>query len=273
MRTFACAAALVALSLSSSTAGAEPAPVKTPQAVLDRIAPSIVTLKFVWRSPTKETAWDLRGALVDPTGLVLTFNDYLIWKDAVPVGMRVVVAGDPTEHPAVIAVRDADRKLAYVQILGLGAKKLPAIDLAAGAEPRVGQDVLSVWRDDAAFDHSPWLLRAYVSSRLEHPRASWGLGGDSVTPGLPVFDEAGLPLGVAIEDGPPENPAEGGTGKRTLLLPLAEVVQSVAAARRLVPDAVAKATAAAGPASAPASPPTEAPQDASPAAPQPSGPR
>ena len=259
-------AVLVAFAIGLREARAEPPKATPSQALLDRVAPSIVGIKMVWRTPTREAPYEVRGVVVDASGLVLTAAENVAPKDAQVENLRVVVPGEATERPAVVAAKDTDTQLAYVQILEVGAKGLPALDLASGVEPRVGQDVVSVWRDHAVFDYAPWLLRGYVTARVERPRLLYATGGDNLMAGLPAFDEAGRLVGVVIREGAPESTVETGTGLRPFLLPVADVARSLAAARKRVPDVLARArrdpAAASDPAPKRAAPAGSDPRDA-----------
>jgi len=74
----------------------------------------------------------------------------------------------------------------------------------------------------------------------------WGVSGDFGAAGLPAFDGAGRPVGVLADQESSEGAAEEGEGttSRTFLIPLADLNRSLAAAKKRVPDAVAKAEAA-----------------------------
>jgi hypothetical protein len=141
-------------------------------------------------------------------------------------------------------------------VLGL-EKPVPAIDLAAGAEPVLAQDLRSVWRDSRGFDFAPAMRRHYVSGRIDKPRRMWSLAGDDLVAGLPVFDAAGRPVGVAVDQESSEG-AEEESETRTLLLPLADAIRSLEQAKKRVPEAVQRAKEEKA-AEKPAEPPADEP--------------
>lgn len=214
----------------------------SPEALVEQKAPAIVSLKYVLKYEGGERPQDARGAVVDPTGLVVLANEYLGGQDVKATGIKVLFGSDPKEWESVVVARDSTLGLAYVQVIGLD-KAVPAIDLAKGAEPKLAQDLTLVWRDTRGFDFAAGISRHYVSGRIEKPRAMWTLGGDGVSVGMPLFDAAGRPVGVSASQGGSEGTEDDG-GRRTVLLPLADAMKSLDAAKKKVPDAVAKAAEA-----------------------------
>jgi S1-C subfamily serine protease len=242
LATFApCVLALASLLLAGPV-GAEP-PAPSPAATfLEKAADSIVTLKYVLKHAQGEREAEARGAVVDPSGLVVLSNNRFSGGGVQVVNLRVTLGTDPKEWDAVIVARDSVIGLAYVQVLDLGDKKLPAVDLAKGGEVKIGQDLQGVTRDARAFDFAPWLTRHYVSSRVEKPRPMWAFSGDSFPAGMPLYDAQGRPVGVTAYQRGSEGD-EDATG-RTFLLPLDAVAKSLEAARKKLPEALEKAAAA-----------------------------
>jgi hypothetical protein len=228
---------------------------------LDALAPTIAVVKCVlhvqWSSgessKDSEQDMDVRGAVVDPTGIVLTRASSLggetpelkAWLrensgaqyKSVPENLRVVLPPDAAERPAVVLAMDGRHDLAFLQVLDLGETRLPAVDLGAGTSPRLGQTLFGVSRDGEGYGHAPGIWTVYPAGRLEKPMAMWLAGGDFNVVGLPVFALDGKPCGVLSEQSAVEGAAETGEqDKRLVILPLDPVVKSLEAARRRLPE-------------------------------------
>jgi S1-C subfamily serine protease len=229
----------------------EPAPaaaVPDLESHLDAIAPAIVTLQVLlkYEGDFEGTTW-AHGAIVEPSGLVMLSNADLGAGEAKIADVKVLLGNDPKEWQAVLVARDSALDLAYVQVLGLGEKRLPALDLAKAlearaSEPRLGETLFGVTRAGRGFDYAPAIRRLYFSCRIESPRRMWDLTGEFFESGLPVFDLAGRAVAVLVNQASTEGADEGGGSHEDVFaLPLAPVVKSLAAARRRVPDALEKA--------------------------------
>jgi len=238
-------------------------------ALLDAKAPTVVTVKFVvkMRHPQmgdQETNADARGVVVDASGLVMLGNDSLEpgggmlrmmmrrrgGGDLVstPMDFKVLFGGDAMEHDAVLVARDSTLGLAFVQLVAPEGA-LAAVDLAAGAEPKVGSLLVGVSRRSRGFDAAPVLGRVFVAGRVEKPRPMWSLDdASSGLVGLPLYDAAGKVVGVPVQqrgvEGADEGGMFGGQEAGLFLLPLDAVNRSVEQAKKRVPEAVAKAKAA-----------------------------
>jgi hypothetical protein len=251
-------------------------------ALLARVAPAVVsvhgTLEQRWSgdgsAQEKEVAFDGVGAVVDPGGIVLLRNatvggsspEIEAWRkqndiesySATPTSLVVLFGNDPTEHAAAVLAQDSRLDLAFLQLLGGRDKPFAYVDLTKGAAPRVGQELLGVRRSGRGFDFAPIVETLYVSSRVEKPRALWALRGDFEAAGLPVFARDGAPVGVVAEL---QAPADSATGddrpdEARFAVPLDAVLKSLEAARKKVPEVLAKAAEAkaAAPKPAPAAP-------------------
>ena len=214
------------------------------EAQVEKKAPAIVSLRYVLKSEYggegSESNEEAVGAVADPSGLVLLSSDHFTGS---PRQMKVLFGTDPTEHEAVLVAKDVPLGLAWVQVLDLGEKTIPAFDLTKVAEIKVGLSLFGVSRSGRGFDYAPSVERLYVSAKIEKPRAMWGIAGEFGEAGLPVFDLAGTPVGVLSDQGGSDAVAEDGgmSTSRTCLLPLDAVARSMALAKKRVPDAVAKA--------------------------------
>ncbi len=234
---------------SSVTASDGPAAAAVPdyEAHLAAIAPSIVSLKYLAAyDASSEYPMTCHGFIVDPTGLIVLSNDNFGEGTVKIRAIKALLGNDPKERPAVLVARDTTLDLAYVQILDLEGKTLPAIDLEKGRDPKIGENLFGVTRAERGFDYAPSLLRLYVTSRIESPRLFWDFSGEFGEDGLPAFDASGRPVGVIVLQQSAEGSDEGGGSHSDLfILPLNVVTKSLAQVRKRVPEVVAKAREAA----------------------------
>jgi len=236
------------------------------EAQLAAKAPTIVSLKYlaVYDGSTEFPA-TCRGFVADPSGLVLLSNENFGDGQIKIRDVKVLLGNDPKEWSAVIVARDKTLDLAYVQILDLEGKTLPAIDLEQGRDPKIGDNLFGVTRNGRGFDYAPAIRRLYVTSRIESPRLFWDFNGEFQESGLPVFDAGGRPVAVIVNQQSAEGADEGGGSHQDVfLLPLSAVTKSLAQAKKRVVDVVARAKAE------PREPATpEAPKPPAPDAPKP----
>lgn len=257
LRSAAFATLGLALAVQPSRAFAADAPT-TPdfEGHLAALAPSVVSLKYlaVYDGSTEFPA-TCRGVVIDPTGLVLLSNDNFGEGTVKIRDVKVLLGSDPKEWGAVIVARDKTLDLAYVQILELDGKALPAVNLESGHDPKVGENLFGVTRAGRGFDYAPALRRLYVTSRIDSPRLFWDFSGEFGEAGLPAFDLTGKPVGVLVNQQSAEGSDEdGGNHQDIFVLPLAAVSKSIAQAKKRVAECVAKAKEAAKEPEAPKAP-------------------
>jgi hypothetical protein len=228
--------ALAALAASAvPVSAADDAPAL--DALVEQKAPAIVTLKFVSKVDTEEQSGETSAAGMDPTGLFVVGNGRLPGS---PTSVKVLYGSDPTEHDAVLVARDTALGLAWVQVLDAGDKPVASVDWTKPATLRFGTPLYGITRSARAFDFAPTLQRCYAAAKIEKPRAMWAVAGEFSTTGLPVFDATGAPAGVLSRQGS-EDSEELGSAERVCVLSPTDVARSLAAAKKRVPDAVAKA--------------------------------
>jgi len=251
-------------------------------------APSIVCVKFVLtisfnmggENQKREQNSEVRGVMIDPSGLVMLANDHLGAVpqralaairarggtiEATPSAVKVLFGNEAKEHDAVIVARDSNLNIAFVQILDLEKREVTCVDLAKPAEAKIGSALLGVTRMGRGFDCAPRFGRVLITGRVEKPRAMWAVASNFDGLGLPVFDTAGGVVGVLASqegsEGVDEGDAFGGGGNDgVFLLPLASVQGTIDQAKKLAPDKVKKALAEkAEAAEAPAEKPADEP--------------
>lgn len=224
------------------------APAPDLEALLDGVAPAIVSLQFLvkFESGEEGTTW-AHGTVVDPTGLVMLSNSDVAAGEAKVAEIKVVFGNDPKEWEGVLVARESTLDLAYVQVLGLGETKVPALDLAKAVEsrkgdPRLGEPLFGASRAGRGFDYAPSIARSYLTCRIENPRRMWDLAGDFYESGLPLFDMSGRPAAILVNQTSTAGADEGGgSHSGVFALPLGPVVKSLEQARTRVPAAMKKA--------------------------------
>ncbi len=174
-----------------------------------------VEFGFGGSSSDEESTVEVRGATVDPRGLVVVSNLYLAPQrmrqlaasfgdggqefrfNLQPTSIRVQVPGIADELPAFLAASDTDLDLAFLQLEQPPAQPLAFVDFGKGRVPRLGEEVMAVSRLLANFDRAPFLLRGVIAGELKKPRRSWIVQLPPSVLGLPVFAVSdGLPLGI-----------------------------------------------------------------------------
>jgi hypothetical protein len=241
----------------------EPAPA-TGAAVLEKMTEPVVFLRFVLKlqvtmggqSREQERSMEVPAVMVTGRGLVMTANSHFDPSASLPRGMRgqVQIKGTPVdikvlfgneeeEYDAQLAAVDSVLGLAYVQILDLKDRKPAFVDLAPGAVPALGDDLLCYGRMSREFDCAPVLGRMYVRGKVEKPREMWVVSGEGATPGLPVYARSFAPVGVMVMQSGSSG-VDGGGGEKPFLLPLSTVERSLKAACEKGEELLAKPTPA-----------------------------
>jgi len=205
-----------------ATAGlAQEAPANPWRSLLDRYAPTIVNLRVTLASemegsgaPPEEATDEVRGAVVDPSGLILVWNSNLsagrtseLFADmsggmklkVTATDVRVMLPGESAERRAFVAASDSSLDLAFVQLEEMPEAPLAAVDFSRAAELHVGDRLLTVSRLSSAFDRAPYVDSLVIGGELRKPRPAWIVaGGNATQAGLPYFDEAGRVAGVLV---------------------------------------------------------------------------
>lgn len=212
------------------------------RALLDRVAPSIVTLRLVVKQqmtvqgntmPAQETRQELQAFVVADSGLLCTADGPFDAKTQ-DMGMvaikntiedvKVVIEREDKRYDAFLVATDAKVHLAFIQIEGLGDRKLVPVDLEQAASPQVGDPVVGIARLDAGYDYTPFFRRGRVGGVLEKPRKAWVLDSAAGGAGLPVFTPAGAVVGVvsAVDSGVPEEEDDGAGGMMGMIRRMAQ---------------------------------------------------
>ncbi len=189
--------------------------------LLERVAPSIVGIEVVIKTEfdfggsvqNQEATLDARGAVVDPSGLILVWNSQISASRLVeaaarmgggeglqlkitPIDFKVSVAGHDREYRAFLVGQDSDLDIAFLQVEEPLARPLRAIDFESAGRARLGETVVGVSRLSPSFDRAPFFETGRIAGEVEKPRRAWVLDASPALLGLPVFNLRGEPVGV-----------------------------------------------------------------------------
>ncbi len=191
-------------------------------AQVERVAPAIVSLRITLETEREgsgdepeETTDEVRGTVVDPSGLILVWNSEIsagrmseIFSRAgegamrinvEPTDIRVRLPAEAEERPAFLAASDSDLDLAFVQLEQPPAKPLASVDFSRAAKVALGDELVVVSRLSSAFDHAPYFDLVRITGEVQKPRTAWIVaGGNATQVGMPYFAADGLPAGVLV---------------------------------------------------------------------------
>lgn len=186
--------------------------------LLAATAPTVVSVRLVLKTEMKfggnaqeqESRLELEGVVVDPAGLVMISNSPLsparIFAlmgqtmegseiTATPTDIKVILGPEETEYAAFLAATDSKVDLAFVQIEGLGDRRLAAVDFSRAAPLAVGDELAIPSRLGKGFDAAPYLELARITGEIAKPRAAWVVDGAALF-GLPAYALDGRVAGV-----------------------------------------------------------------------------
>jgi S1-C subfamily serine protease len=231
------------------------------QKVLQDKSPAFVTIKFVLKMKMggmgdSETESEITGAMIDPKGLILCSNTQLggiagfmrsMGREitATPSDLKVLVGEDTEGLEAKLLARDTELDLAWVQIKEPGDRKFSYVNMANGADAKVGELVIGVRRMAKYFDRAVVVSESRVAGVTKKPRRLYV----PVLPltnnlGLPVFSPEGKVLGVAVLQMPSDEDQEDSPAAMFskmsslqdmmsgMILPAADVVEATQRARQ-----------------------------------------
>lgn len=210
---------LLLLSVLSSPGPAAAATAPLGRLLADK-APTVVPVRLVLKTEMKfggnaqdqESRLEMEGAVVDPSGLVMIANTALAPGrmfalmgrstegaeiTATPTDIKIVLGPEEKEYGAFLAATDSKVDLAFLQVEGLGDRRLPAVDFAAAAKPAVGDRLAVVTRLAKGFDTAPYAELAQVVGEIAKPRPASVLSGTAVF-GMPAYTLEGRLAGAVI---------------------------------------------------------------------------
>jgi hypothetical protein len=192
------------------------------QALIDKISPSIVTVRVVIKvqmkaggqSQSSESKLVTEGVVIAPDGLVMMSNAPIssdVWRQMMggdpddksslsisPTEFKVIVGREDKEYSAFLAATDPKLGLAFIKIEDLGDRKLPAIDFSNPGVVNVGDQVATVTRLSKGYDYAPVFASGQVKGAITKPRTAYLLSTTIISVGLPVFTLGGDTVGAMI---------------------------------------------------------------------------
>ncbi|MCA9257445.1 MAG: trypsin-like peptidase domain-containing protein [Phycisphaerales bacterium] len=228
--------AALALAIATSTAIAAPNDGQSAateyRAVLDAASPSLVTVKFVLKlsgpGGTRDVDREITATMIDKSGLILcagvelgTSKVYRRMGSVTPTDLKVMIGDDTVGVDAKLLATDAELDLAWLKITD--ASKVPAnlkfVDMSKAQDVALGDRVLSVNRMEKFFDRAPVVTEGRIAGETKKPREMLVPGaGLSLSPGMPVFNATGAPIGVAVFQAPDPEDMEGSGGSNATLI-------------------------------------------------------
>lgn len=293
-----CSAVLGVLTLAMAAPARADEEATQLQAVLDKRAPSVVTVKVVLKSQgpgaagSAESRLEVQGVLVDKTGLVMIPNTAFSSKhlravmngpggadqaeNETPTDIKVIFENEDKEYDAFLAATDTSMDLAFLKIENLANHPVTPVDFSTSTPPAIGDRLVTVSRLRRGYDYSPYFDTLRVSGAINKPRKAWLVDGNIPSYGMPVYTLAGDLAGVltTVEQGTAdESPdtlrfavflhAWGGAGAPipTFLVPGTAVQGLISLAETKAAQIAAERTKNPPPAAPPAAPPAPAPKN------------
>ncbi|MEN3001674.1 MAG: serine protease [Armatimonadota bacterium] len=196
----------------------------TPKQLLEKIAPSIVTVRVVMKyefksgdeSETSEQKFSMQGAVVSADGLILlsampltaeslkqmmgideSEGDERFDFKLTPQSFKVIFGQESKEYEATLVATDSQLGLAFLKIKDLEGRTLTPIQFADTA-PTIGQELYTVSRLPKGFDYAPYFSTGRVIGEVSKPRKAYLMEGNISELGLPVYTLSGSAVGVAV---------------------------------------------------------------------------
>ncbi len=198
--------------------------------ILEKKAGSIVTVKlilkikiaFMGQSQDMENETEVPGVVVDEKGLIMIADeafdsDLPIDNDQIdvkitPLGMKVIFADDDEEYDALLAAKDTNLGLAFIQVKDLAGKTVAPVSFADTAEVAIGQELIGVSRYQKGFDYAPYFGTICIAGEVFSPRPLFAIDGGFDGLGLPLFTADGKVAGALASQEGSEGAGSGGGG-------------------------------------------------------------
>jgi len=192
------------------------------QALINKVAPSIVTVRVVIKiqvkaggqSRSQESKVATEGVVVTPDGLIMMSNAPIssnVLRQMLgggdddsnnvsisPTDFKVTVGNEEKEYSGFLAATDAKLGLAFIKIEDLAGRKLPTIDFSKCPAVNIGDQVAAVTRLGKGYDYSPIYSEGPVKGSITKPRPAFLLSTTIISVGLPVFTTDGQALGMMV---------------------------------------------------------------------------
>lgn len=213
---------------------------------------------------SKEMKQEVTGAIIDPSGLIVTSGSGINITDLITQAMEgsgedapkitcdvtsvKVIMGDGRELDAKVVLRDKDLDLAFIRPVEKPDSPLPSLNLAQSTKPQAMDELISIDRLGTVAYRSLSLSTSRVVSIVEKPRTFYVVDGRQGL-GTPVFALDGNLVGFSLIRAKPKGDASsflelnssssGIPGVIGIVLPVTEISQ----AAKQAPETVAAAPA------------------------------
>ncbi|MFH2001653.1 MAG: hypothetical protein ABIK28_18355 [Planctomycetota bacterium] len=183
--------------------------------LLDGKAKSIVNVSLVLKVKLSvmgqgqdvEREKEVSGVIVDETGLVMISTESLdpppmfannpqFEMTVAPLSMKVILPDKDEEMEAILAAKDTNLNLAFLQIKEVGDAELVPIRFAEAPKIQVGQEYVGINRHNKGFDYAAYFGKVRVTGQVFQPRPLFAVDNGFSGLGLPVFNMAGEATGV-----------------------------------------------------------------------------
>ncbi len=210
------------------------------ETLITKASPALVTIKCVLKMQgpggTREVERDFTALMIDNKGTVLCASVQLgtsklmrRYGTITPTDIKVLIGDDTEGVKAKLLASDSELDLSWVQIKEPDAKGYAHVDFAKATTAKSGDRLLTLTRMDKFFDRTPIVNEGRLSGKTKKPRDLLVPSSSlEVEPGMPIFAEGGLTVGVIVVQAPDEEDqaAGGRMGTAALILPAAEVVKA-----------------------------------------------
>ena len=173
---------------------------------------AVVTIQVVVKtsagSSSRESAREITGTVVDPSGLTVVA---LSACDPTELNRRLnpaynvesevsdlKILDDAIELPAEIVLRDKDLDLAFIRPKSKPAAPMQAVDLSRSGTAQVLDEVVSLNRLNKASSRAYSVSPGSIAAVIQKPRVFYIPDGMSAAYGSPVFSLDGKILGIFV---------------------------------------------------------------------------
>ncbi|MCS7066356.1 MAG: hypothetical protein NZL85_08810 [Fimbriimonadales bacterium] len=198
-------------------------PTSTPKQLLEKVAPSIVTVRVVMKyelkagdeSESSEQKFSMQGAVISADGLILLSAIPLTAESLkqmmgveseqeerfdfklTPQSFKVIFGQESKEYEATLVATESQLGLAFLKIKDLEGRTLTPVQFK-DTPPAIGQELYTVSRLPKGFDYAPYFSSGRVIGEVSKPRKAFLMEGNISELGLPVYALSGEAIGVSV---------------------------------------------------------------------------
>jgi hypothetical protein len=193
---------------AAASEASAPAPAAVPadldlKQLIESRSNSLVTIKFILKSPDGEQESEATGTLISGEGLVLTSNFAMggspFGGSATPTQLKVLVGEDTQGVDATFIARDTELGLAWVKVDKAPEKPYSFVDMNDSAGAALGDHLYTVQKLGKFFGVAYSVAEGRVGATVSKPRnlilPTIGLAGGEIA--VPAFSSSGKVVGVS----------------------------------------------------------------------------